>query len=58
VVDQPLGSGPVPVVVGAAPVSGFGLVGLAERVALVGGRLRSGPLGAGFEVCARMPWPR
>jgi signal transduction histidine kinase len=35
---------------------GFGLVGLAERVRAVGGRLRTGPVpGGGFEVHARLP---
>jgi signal transduction histidine kinase len=57
--DRPPGSGPVRYLPdAAAPDSGFGLVGLAERVELVGGRLRSGRQGAGFEVAARMPWPR
>ncbi|MBB2900856.1 signal transduction histidine kinase [Kineococcus radiotolerans] len=58
VVDRPSGEGATPVPAGAAPASGFGLVGLAERVELVGGRLRAGRLGAGFEVSARLPWPR
>jgi signal transduction histidine kinase len=42
------------------PGSGFGLVGLAERIRLVGGSLRSGPLGragtAGWELSAVVPW--
>lgn len=41
-----------------APSSGFGLVGLRERVELVGGTLRTRRLGAGFELSARLPWPR
>jgi signal transduction histidine kinase len=42
-------------VVGAAG-SGFGLIGLAERVRASGGRLSSGPRpGRGFEVRARLP---
>ena len=36
--------------------SGYGLVGLAERVKLVGGRLESGPRpGGGFRVYAVLP---
>jgi len=40
------------------PGSGFGLVGLAERVHLVGGTLRYGPLGrdGGWELTAAVPW--
>ncbi|WP_326823856.1 sensor histidine kinase [Streptosporangium sp. NBC_01756] len=38
--------------------SGFGLGGMAERVATCGGRLRAGPrIGGGFEVRARIPLP-
>ncbi|WP_232666429.1 sensor histidine kinase [Pseudonocardia sp. TRM90224] len=40
------------------PESGFGLVGLAERVALTGGELLHGPAaGGGFALTARLPWP-
>ncbi|MEJ3656253.1 histidine kinase [Actinomycetes bacterium KLBMP 9759] len=40
------------------PDSGFGLVGLAERVALTGGELAHGPVhGGGFALTARLPWP-
>ncbi|MFD1937108.1 sensor histidine kinase [Nonomuraea mangrovi] len=40
---------------GSSP-GGFGLAGMAERVALCGGRLRTGPREAGgFEVHARLP---
>ncbi|MET9087814.1 sensor histidine kinase [Streptomyces sp. NPDC004237] len=40
----------------AAPGAGRGLVGMRERVRLVGGTLRVGPLpGGGFEVAARLP---
>lgn len=45
---------------GAAPgaVSGQGLAGLAERVALAAGRFEYGPTGAGgFRLCAWLPWP-
>jgi signal transduction histidine kinase len=39
------------------PGSGSGLVGLGERIRLVGGSLRSGPLGAdGWELHAVVPW--
>ncbi len=35
--------------------SGFGLVGLRERLTLLGGSLEAGPDGAGFRVLARIP---
>jgi len=40
------------------PESGFGLVGLAERIHLVGGSLHGGPLGkaGGWELSAVVPW--
>jgi signal transduction histidine kinase len=39
------------------PGSGSGLVGLGERIRLVGGSLRSGPLGGdGWELHAVVPW--
>lgn len=42
----------------AASGSGRGLVGLAERVALVGGRLHHGPdTAGGFALHAWLPWP-
>jgi signal transduction histidine kinase len=52
------------VLAGAAPAtlpgSGTGLVGLAERIRLVGGSLRSGPVrrdgGGGWELHAVVPW--
>jgi signal transduction histidine kinase len=35
----------------------MGLVGLAERVTLVGGKLTSEPLpGGGFKLAATLPW--
>jgi signal transduction histidine kinase len=41
----------------AIPGAGTGLVGLAERVALAGGRLEHGPDGAGdFVLRATLPW--
>jgi hypothetical protein len=39
------------------PVSGIGLVGLGERVALAGGTLVSGPNAGEFVVEAMLPWP-
>ena len=36
-------------------LGGFGLIGLRERVRLVGGQLRAGPRDGGFEVVARLP---
>ncbi|MGW4213025.1 sensor histidine kinase [Lentzea sp. NPDC004789] len=45
------GPAPKPPAVG----SGKGLVGLAERVALVGGRFDAGPKDGGFEVHAKLP---
>ncbi|MFE5794553.1 sensor histidine kinase [Streptomyces sp. NPDC056503] len=41
----------------AARGSGYGLMGMRERVALHGGILRTGPEGAGFAVRARLPLP-
>jgi signal transduction histidine kinase len=48
----------VPVAAGSLlPGSGLGLVGLAERVGLLGGSLACGPLpDGGWRVHARMPW--
>lgn len=37
------------------PSGGFGLAGLAERAALAGGRLESGPWAEGWRVCLTMP---
>ncbi|MFB7632003.1 sensor histidine kinase [Streptomyces sp. NPDC056149] len=43
----------------AAGDAGQGLAGLAERVALAGGRLEYGPAAdGGWEVTAALPWPR
>jgi signal transduction histidine kinase len=38
------------------PGSGNGLVGLAERIRLVGGTLHSGPSGGGWRLRASVPW--
>jgi signal transduction histidine kinase len=38
------------------PGAGLGLVGLRERIRLVGGSLRSGPAGGGWELAAVVPW--
>jgi signal transduction histidine kinase len=38
------------------PGAGLGLVGLAERIRLVGGSLHSGPVGDGWELRAVVPW--
>ncbi|WP_432546076.1 sensor histidine kinase [Kineococcus sp. SYSU DK004] len=56
VVDAPDGA----LLTGAAsapPGSGLGLVGLAERLDLAGGRLEHGPHAGGHRLTARMPWP-
>jgi signal transduction histidine kinase len=37
------------------PSSGSGLSGMAERVSLIGGRLRAGPAGGGFAVHLWLP---
>ncbi|MFI5912574.1 sensor histidine kinase [Dactylosporangium sp. NPDC051541] len=49
-ITNPLGApGPI-------PGSGIGLIGLAERVALAGGRLEHGPDGGMFRLHAWLPW--
>ncbi|WP_246018817.1 sensor histidine kinase [Saccharothrix australiensis] len=35
---------------------GYGLVGMRERVALLGGRFTAGPVADGWRVCAELPW--
>jgi signal transduction histidine kinase len=40
----------------AERTAGFGLVGLAERVDLVGGEIAHARTATGFEVLARLPW--
>lgn len=50
-------SNPVPVrAVAALPGAGLGLLGLHERVDLLGGALRHGPEGGAFVVRASIPW--
>ncbi|MBP2702470.1 sensor histidine kinase [Microbispora sp. RL4-1S] len=39
------------------PGSGTGLIGLAERVGLAGGRLEHGPFGGDFRLLVWLPWP-
>lgn len=46
---------PGPARSGPAPTSGHGLLGLGERVRLLGGSLEAGPHGAGFRVHAVLP---
>jgi signal transduction histidine kinase len=49
-------NGPSSAPAGGAPGGGYGLVGLAERVRILGGRLTTGPrLDGGFEVEAVLP---
>ncbi|MDX2919042.1 MULTISPECIES: sensor histidine kinase [Streptomyces] len=44
---------------GSAPGSGYGLIGMRERVALHGGSLRTGRCeGRGYQVTARLPLPK
>jgi hypothetical protein len=39
------------------PGAGSGLIGLAERAALAGGRLGHGESGGDFTLTAWLPWP-
>ena len=52
VVRNPLGFGP-----SHTPGAGLGLVGLAERAALAGGRLEHGDTGQEFVLRGWLPWP-
>lgn len=51
-------NGPAPLRTAPPPASGFGLLGLGERVSLAGGELdhRATP-GGGYVLTARLPWP-
>ncbi|MEU0135691.1 histidine kinase [Streptomyces sp. NPDC006296] len=51
-------NGPAPLRTAPPPASGFGLLGLGERIALAGGELdhRPTPEG-GYVLTARLPWP-
>ena len=49
---------PVPVPVASLPGAGHGIIGMRERVTLLGGEFSAGPLpGYGFRVSARIPLP-
>ena len=52
-VRNPAGAGEL-----AIPGGGRGLIGLAERAALAGGRFEHGPDGDDFRLFAWLPWPR
>jgi signal transduction histidine kinase len=52
------GPGHASATVDPIPGSGYGLVGLAERVQILGGALEHGPTpDGGFRLAARLPWP-
>ena len=52
----PPDDGPVPVA--SLPGAGHGIIGMRERVSLLGGEFSAGPLpGYGFRVSARIPLP-
>ncbi|GAB94824.1 signal transduction histidine kinase [Kineosphaera limosa] len=53
--NSSVGNGPPGVGGGVATGAGLGLVGLAERMALVGGRFSAGPISEGFAVQAWLP---
>jgi signal transduction histidine kinase len=55
-VSNPLGPAALRTDSAAESTAGFGLVGLAERVELVGGQLAHTRTATGFEVRARLPW--
>ena len=57
-VRNPLGPSALHTDSAAESTAGFGLVGLAERVELVGGELAHRRTATGFEVRARLPWAR
>jgi signal transduction histidine kinase len=52
----PIGAGPA--AVASLPGAGHGIIGMRERVTLLGGEFSAGPLpGYGFRVSARIPLP-
>jgi signal transduction histidine kinase len=54
----PLDDSPVPVPAASLPGAGHGIIGMRERVTLLGGEFSAGPLpGYGFRVSARIPLP-
>ena len=57
--DTPaLPDGVPPAPAGAIPGAGHGIIGMRERVTLLGGEFSAGPLpGYGFRVSARIPLP-
>ena len=49
---------PAPASVASLPGAGHGIIGMRERVTLLGGEFSAGPLpGYGFRVSARIPLP-
>jgi signal transduction histidine kinase len=53
-----VGPGPLPLASPASGTGGYGLTGMRERVAAVGGTIQAGPApGGGFRVLARLPAP-
>jgi signal transduction histidine kinase len=53
----PVGGGGPGAIPGAIPGTGTGLIGLAERATLAGGRLSHGREGDAFVLSAWLPWP-
>ena len=55
---DPLSSALPGALAGALPGGGHGIIGMRERVSLLGGEFSAGPLpGYGFRVSARIPLP-
>ncbi|MEW2050984.1 histidine kinase [Streptomyces sp. NPDC005476] len=58
VAHGPAGSAGRSTISGGSPMpGGYGLIGLAERVAALGGQLQAGSCGAGWRLSARLPVP-
>ncbi|MBQ0850817.1 sensor histidine kinase [Streptomyces sp. BH-SS-21] len=56
--DISVRNGPAPLRVARPPASGFGLLGLGERITLAGGELDHRPTSeGGYVLTARLPWP-